>query len=77
MTCLILLMVRYYRLRAATWAMTAFLAGTIVATVYLGWHFAVDDVAGIVIAVLGFLLGRRMVYPAHRGTRAPDVKTSP
>jgi len=76
MTCLILLMVRYYRLRAATWVMAAFLVGTIVATVYLGWHFAVDDVAGIVIALSGFLLGRRMVYPAHRGTRAPDVTTS-
>jgi PAP2 superfamily len=75
MTCLILLMVRYYRLRAATWVMAPFLVGTIVATVYLGWHFAVDDVAGIVIALSGFLLGRRMVYPAHHGTGAPDVTT--
>jgi hypothetical protein len=64
MTCLILLMAHYYRLRVATWAMAVFLVGTIVATVYLGWHFALDDVAGIAIAVLAFVLGRRMVYPS-------------
>jgi hypothetical protein len=65
-TCLILLMAWYYRLRRTTIALGFFLAGTTVATVYLGWHFAVDDVAGLAIAVLAVLLGRWMVYPSGR-----------
>jgi hypothetical protein len=68
-TCLILLMARYYRLRMATWAMTAFLFGTVLATVYLGWHFFVDDLAGVAIAFSGVALGRLTVYP--RGRRTP------
>jgi hypothetical protein len=62
-TCLILLMARYYGLRRATWAMVVFLAGTMVATVYLGWHFVLDDLAGLGIALVSVLLGRLMIYP--------------
>jgi PAP2 superfamily protein len=64
-TCMILLMARYYRLRRTTRALAVFLIGTMLATVYLGWHFAVDDLAGLVIAFTAVLLGRRMIYP-HR-----------
>ena len=39
-------MARYYGLRVLSWVVFAFLVGTMVATVYLGWHFAVDDIAG-------------------------------
>ena len=62
-TALILLMARYYRLRRTTIALGFFLAGTMIATVYLGWHFAVDDVAGLLIAVVAVKLGRLMVEP--------------
>jgi hypothetical protein len=62
-TCLLLLMARYYGLRRTSRVLVVYLAGTIVATVYLGWHYAVDDVAGIAIALLGAALGRRMIYP--------------
>jgi membrane-associated phospholipid phosphatase len=62
-TCLLLLMARYYGLRRASYALAVFLAGTIVATVYLGWHFVVDDIAGLLIAVVGVALGRLMVQP--------------
>ena len=62
-TCLILLMARYYRLRRTTMFMAVFLVGTMLATVYLGWHFAVDDLAGVAIAVLSVRLGTWMVYP--------------
>jgi hypothetical protein len=65
-TCVIFLMVGYYRMRRTTVAMGVFLVATIVATVYLGWHFFVDDPAGIVIAVLAFYLGRAMIYPSGR-----------
>ncbi|MGZ4468971.1 MAG: phosphatase PAP2 family protein [Nocardioidaceae bacterium] len=69
-TTVILLMVRYYGMKRATRAMTVFLAGTIVATVYLGWHFAVDDVAGLLIGWLAVRLGQWMIYP--RGRPAPE-----
>jgi membrane-associated phospholipid phosphatase len=62
-TCLILLMARYYRLRRTSLALLVFLLLTMVATVYLGWHFAVDDIAGVLIAYVSVWLGRRMVYP--------------
>lgn len=68
-TCVIWLMVRYYGLRRATQAMTVYLIGTIVATIYLGWHFAVDDVAGLAIAFLAVLLGQRLIYPRGRQTQ--------
>ena len=71
-TFLIVLMACYYGLRRTSVALSVFLSATIVATVYLGWHFAVDDVAGLLIAYLAFRLGRLMVYP--RG-RLPDDRT--
>ena len=64
---LLVLMARYYRLRRLSWVLAVFLAGTMVATVYLGWHFAVDDVAGLLIAVVAFYLGRLTIYPRHQG----------
>jgi membrane-associated phospholipid phosphatase len=65
-TCTLLLTARYHGLRTASRVMVAFLGATMVATVYLGWHFAVDDVAGLAIAWLGCLLGRRTVHPRGR-----------
>ena len=65
---MILLMVRYYRLHRATQAMTIYVAGTVLATVYLGWHFAVDIVGGFVIAYAAVSLGRLTIYP--QSTRA-------
>src|SRR4051812_19094078 len=58
LTCLIWLAARYYGLRLLSWVVFAFLVGTVVATVYLGWHFAVDDVAGIAPARGAFPLGK-------------------
>lgn len=69
-TTVIFLMVRYYGMRRTTWAMGAFLVGTIVATIYLGWHFFVDDPAGLAIAALAVWLGQKMIYPRGRPERA-------
>lgn len=69
-TCVILLMLRYYGFRRATQVMTVFLVGTILATVYLGWHFVVDDIAGIAIAVIAVTLGHLTIYPRGRETGA-------
>lgn len=65
-TCLLLLMARYYRQRRAAQAMAVYLFGTVLATVYFGWHFAVDDIAGLVIGSLAVLFGRFMIYPRGR-----------
>lgn len=71
LTTLVLLMAHHYGLRRATRAMVVFVGITMVATVYLGWHYAVDDVAGIVIAVVSVVLGRAMVdRRAARGRTA-------
>lgn len=56
-TATILGLAWWHRLRRTTMVLAVFLAGTMVATVYLGWHFAVDVPAGLGIAVLAWLLG--------------------
>jgi membrane-associated phospholipid phosphatase len=63
---LLVLMARYYQLRRTARLLTLFLAGTMVATVYLGWHFVVDDLAGLLIAVLAVALGKLTIYPRRR-----------
>ena len=60
---MILLMARYYRLDRTWQAMTVYVAGTMVATIYLGWHFAVDLAGGFAIAYAAVFLGRLTVYP--------------
>ena len=68
-------MARYYGLRVLSWVVFAFLVGTVLATVYLGWHFAVDDVAGLAIAWVAVQLGKLTVMgttriPARAATTA-------
>ena len=62
-TCVILLMLRYYGYRRLTRVLAVYLALTVVATVHLGWHFFVDDIAGVAIAVAAVWLGDRTIYP--------------
>jgi membrane-associated phospholipid phosphatase len=63
LTCLVLLMARYYGLRRTTWVLAVFLVATMLATIYWGWHFALDDVAGLAIAGISTWVGRLMVFP--------------
>jgi membrane-associated phospholipid phosphatase len=73
MTTVILLMSRHYGLRRTSRVLAVFLAATMVATVYFGWHFFVDDLAGLVIAAVAVLLGRTMVVGGSGGTNSgPD-----
>jgi hypothetical protein len=69
LSALVFLMARYYGLRVLSWAAGVFLAGTIVATVYLGWHFVVDDVAGLAIAWVSVQLGKLTVLGSWRSQR--------
>jgi hypothetical protein len=67
----ILGVVWWHRLRIATAVMAVFVAGTMVATVYLGWHFFVDDLAGLAIAGLAWILGPLTVGVRRRPAPAP------
>ena len=69
-TATILGLAWWHRLRRTTIALGVFLAGTMVATVYLGWHFAVDLPAGLAIAGLAWWLAPRTVGVRRRPT--PD-----
>lgn len=63
MILMLVLMARYYGLRGVTHALTIYLAGTMLATIYLGWHYVVDLPGGVVIACIAVLLGRMTIYP--------------
>ncbi len=76
-TAVIVLMLAYYRFRRTTIVMTVYLALTIVATVYLGWHFFVDDVAGLAIAAAAVGLGHLTIYPAGRPVLSAAEPTPP
>lgn len=65
-TFLVLLMLRYYGFRRAAQVMTVYLIAVMVSTIYLGWHFVLDDVAGLMLAWAAVRLGRWTVYPPRR-----------
>ncbi|MDO7868537.1 phosphatase PAP2 family protein [Nocardioides jiangxiensis] len=57
-TLLVALMVQYtIKTRWVHWVGWVNFGITVVATLYFGWHYVSDDVAGIVIALLSFYLG--------------------
>ncbi|HEU5037794.1 MAG TPA: phosphatase PAP2 family protein [Nocardioides sp.] len=61
-TCTILLVALYLRMRLLSIVMAVYLAVVMVATIYFGMHFVVDDVAGIAIAVVAVALARLTVH---------------
>jgi membrane-associated phospholipid phosphatase len=63
-TCMTLLVLRHFGFRWPHRAMTVYLGAVMLATVYLGWHFAVDDVAGVALAFAAVALGRWTVGPS-------------
>ena len=73
-TCVIVLTASYFGLRWTTRVLTVFLCGTILATIYLGWHFAVDDVAGLAIAWVSVRLGRVTVGAKRSSPSGPLVR---
>jgi len=66
-TCMVVLMLRHYRApRPLLVVGTTYLVTVMVATVYFGWHFVLDDLAGVLIALLAVALGRALVLPRGR-----------
>ena len=62
-------------IRVAAWT---FLALTMVATIYLGWHFFVDVLAGIAVGAAAFVLAARATgNPLRRRERAVDLPRGP
>jgi hypothetical protein len=59
--------------RAAIWAG---LAGTVLATVYFGWHYVVDDLAGALFAVVALALARFLTGPSAVRHPLPVPSTS-
>jgi membrane-associated phospholipid phosphatase len=70
-TCTIMLLALQFGHRRLTAALAVYLALTMVATVYNGMHFVVDDVAGVLIAVLALVLGRLTAGPLRRVDDVP------
>jgi membrane-associated phospholipid phosphatase len=69
-TCMVVLMLRYYGLHRLAAVVAVYLAATMVATVYFGWHFVIDLPGGVLVAVLAVWLGRWTIYPTgHARTR--------
>jgi len=63
------------RLRIALWT---WLALTTVSTIYLGWHYVVDDIAGIAMGALALLVARVLTgfdLSAARAAQAPGKST--
>lgn len=57
-TLLVALMAQYtIKTRWVHWVLWANFGVTIVATLYFGWHYVADDLAGIAIAIVSFYLG--------------------
>jgi hypothetical protein len=57
-TLLLALMVQYtIRSTLAKWVVWINFGLTVVATLYFGWHYVADDLAGIVIAMVSFYIG--------------------
>ncbi|MGH3371472.1 MAG: phosphatase PAP2 family protein [Nocardioidaceae bacterium] len=56
---LVAALVAHYTVRHAwiRWGMWVFFALTVVATIYFGWHYIADDVAGALIAVVAVYVG--------------------
>jgi hypothetical protein len=55
--------------RPLRWALWAFCALTVLATLYFGWHYIIDDIAAIPMAVFAVWLGA--VATGHRITGHP------
>lgn len=57
-TTTVLLVAWVYGFRRVAAALGVFLVGTMLATIYFGWHFVSDDIAGVVLAISAVTLSR-------------------
>jgi hypothetical protein len=62
------------RVSAVVWALVAL---TVLATLYFGWHYVLDDVAGLVIAITSLALARALTGYELRTARRPLTAPQP
>ncbi len=60
-TFMVVLMLHHYGLRRLAHIMTGYLVATITATIYFGYHFVIDDAAGLLLGLLAVMLGKLVV----------------
>lgn len=72
-TFMIVLMLRYYGWRRLSHLMTIYLLATMTATIYFGYHFVLDDVAGLLLGYLAVVLGKRTIFPEGRSKSNESV----
>ena len=77
---LVIAMVAQYtvRSRAIKIGFWAFFVVTVISTIYFGWHYVADDLAGVVIAVVSVYLGALATGQKfdRRGRSSPPTTTS-
>lgn len=76
-TCMMFLMLRYYGFKLGARLMGIYLAVVMVATVYLGWHYVLDDVAGVALALASVFFARLMVRPPEYAEQVPEATSAP
>lgn len=59
----------HFRHRILSIALFAALVPTVIATIYFGWHYWLDDIAGLLIAYLSLRWALWMVYPTEQKAR--------
>jgi hypothetical protein len=65
-TAMVCLMAFYYGHRWLGSVLAVYLVAIMVSTIYWGWHFTLDDLAGLVIAALAVAIGHVVVRPGTR-----------
>jgi membrane-associated phospholipid phosphatase len=69
-TATVVLLTWYFGFRRLSAVLAVFLVLVMVATIYLGYHFVADDIAGLVLAFVAVQLGLGTVYGRNRGAVA-------
>jgi len=74
-------LVAHYTVRHAwiRWSLWTFFAATVVSTIYFGWHYIADDIAGVAIALVavwigGLATGQR--FDKHGRSSHPTTSTA-
>jgi membrane-associated phospholipid phosphatase len=63
---LVFLMARYYGLKRIARVLAVYLTLVVISTIYFGWHYVSDDIAGVLLAATAVLLGHWTVSPPFR-----------
>jgi hypothetical protein len=58
--------------RSIVWALRTFLGITMIATVYFGWHYVSDVIAGLLLGFVGAWVGEQFAAPESPAEREPS-----